>query len=209
MPDPVAWHGRQHRKVGVIEKQLEKAIVVVSGLPRSGTSMMMQALAAGGLPTLTDHQRQADDSNPRGYFELEAVKQLPRDGSFLDAAEGHAVKIIHALLRHLPPGLDYRVIFMMREVDKVVASQRAMLERQGKAGAAIGDDRLTTIFTQQRDEALAWLDKQANIQTLPVDYAAAVADPTDAMKTICRFLDMPLAVDKMTAAVAPQLRRHV
>jgi len=112
----------------------DETITVVSGLPRSGTSMMMQMLGAGGLAVLTDGKRGADADNPRGYYEYEAVKSLGQDASWLASAGGKAVKIVSALLIHLPDGFDYRVIFMRRPIAEVLASQRAMLDRLGHAG---------------------------------------------------------------------------
>ena len=123
-------------------------ITVVSGLPRSGTSLMMQMLAAGGIPPLTDGQRAADPSNPRGYLEFDPVKRLKGDRSWLPQARGKAVKIIHLLLPELAdasPG-DYRVVMMRRPVGEVVRSQRAMLARQGKASAAVSDAQLGAAF---------------------------------------------------------------
>ena len=112
-------------------------ITVVTGLPRSGTSLMMQMLAAGGIPPLTDYQRKPDESNPRGYFEFEPVKRLRADRSWLDQAHGRAIKVIHLLLRELPTDgiYNYRVILMKRSIKEVLASQRVMLDRQGKTGA--------------------------------------------------------------------------
>ena len=123
-------------------------IVVVSGLPRSGTSMMMQALKAGGVPVLSDGVRAADPDNPAGYWELDAVKSLPRgETAWVAEAGGKAVKVIHALLRHLPGSHPYRVVFMVRDIREVVASQRVMLERSGKAGGGLPEG-------QQRGQAL-------------------------------------------------------
>src|SRR5665213_1543473 len=123
-------------------------ITIVSGLPRSGTSLMMQMLAAGGIPPLTDQQRMPDENNPRGYLEYEAVKQLRNDRSWLANARGKAVKIIHLLLSELPNdgSLTFRVFLMQRAIDEVLASQRKMLARDGKAGAALADETLARIY---------------------------------------------------------------
>src|SRR5512135_2888827 len=121
-------------------------VTIVSGLPRSGTSLMMQMLQAGGLSLLTDQRRTADKHNPRGYFEYEAVKQTGADVSWLEKAGGRAVKVIHLLLRHLPADRQYRVIFMLRDLREVVASQRAMLKDSGRTGALIPDDKLAGVF---------------------------------------------------------------
>ncbi len=114
---------------------LDSQIVVVSGLPRSGTSLLMQMLAAGGLEVVSDHLRAADVDNPRGYFEFERVKQIQKDSSWLPAARGKALKMISQLLYHLPPTERYRVIFMRRNLDEVIASQEKMLQRRNAAAA--------------------------------------------------------------------------
>src|SRR4026209_2745330 len=96
-----------------------RPIVVVSGLPRSGTSMMMQMLQAGGLEILTDAVRTPDGSNPKGYFEFEAVKDLDKGQApaWLAGARGKAVKIVSSLVRWLPESNDYQVIFMQRNLN--------------------------------------------------------------------------------------------
>ena len=137
-------------------------VVIVSGLPRSGTSAMMQMLAAGGMPVLTDGRRGADADNPAGYFELEAVKAIARDPGFLDRAAGKAVKIVHAMLNHLPIDRDYRVILMRRDRDDVLMSQRKMLDRHGRAGAALADVQLKAIYGSQLQQALRWLADHAD-----------------------------------------------
>ena len=108
-------------------------IVIVSGLPRSGTSMMMKMLEAGGIPLLTDSIRQADEDNPKGYYEFERAKKLPDgDTAWLKEARGKAVKIIAALLMELPQGYTYQVLFMHRNIQEVLASQSKMLARRGE-----------------------------------------------------------------------------
>src|SRR2546428_1479705 len=109
----------------------QQFITIVSGLPRSGTSMMMRMLDAGGLPVLVDNIRKADDDNPYGYYEFEPVKRLSSDSSWLREARGKAFKMVYALLYELPKDYDYRVIVMQRKMDEIIASQRAMLCRQG------------------------------------------------------------------------------
>lgn len=188
---------------------LSDEIVIVSGLPRSGTSLMMQALRAGGLPILTDNFREADEDNPAGYLELEAVKGLPRgDTAFLDNASGHAVKVIHALLKHLPATHRYRVIFMTRDIREVVASQRKMLERAGKPGAAIDDNRLAAVLERQRRDTLNWLNGRDSTLALKVEYGRLVQDPSAAMTDIEVFLNGGLKVEAMASVVRPELHRQ-
>src|SRR6185369_5935200 len=116
-------------------------VIIVSGLPRSGTSMMMSMLVAGGIKAMTDSIRTADEDNPKGYFELEKVKELEKDHLWLSDAAGKAIKIISALLKHLPREYPYKTIFMRREMKEILASQRQMLIRRGEATDTISDAR--------------------------------------------------------------------
>ena len=188
-------------------------ITVVSGLPRSGTSLMMQTLAAGGIPPLTDAQRASDESNPRGYLELEAVKRLKLDKSWLPDARGKAVKIIHLLLPELAgPGvaedLRFRVVMMRRPVAEVVASQRAMLARQGKAAAALPDAQLGKLFTDQLERVERLLAGHPAFEVWPVQYPALVADPAAEAARINAFLGGSLDEAAMARAVDPALYRE-
>ena len=185
-------------------------ITVVSGLPRSGTSLMMQALAAGGLPPLTDAQRAADPSNPRGYLELEAVKRLKTDRSWLPQARGKAVKIIHLLLPELAVGTgeQYRVVMMRRPVEEVVASQCAMLARQGKAAAALPDAQLGKLFVDQLERVERLLASRPEFRVCTVHYPALVADPATEAARVNAFLGGGLDEAEMARAVDPSLYRE-
>ncbi|XAM01502.1 sulfotransferase [Phycisphaeraceae bacterium D3-23] len=183
-------------------------ITVVSGLPRSGTSMMMQALDAGGIPPLTDGERAADDDNPRGYYELECVKQIRKDDTFLDAAQGKAVKLIHLLVARLPARHEARVVFMRRDIDEVLASQSKMLERSGKQGGAVKPEVLKGIFTKQLNETLGWLAAQPNIQVIEVGFGEMFGDPVAEMGKVDAFLGGGLDVAAMASAVDPTLYRN-
>ena len=182
-------------------------ITVVSGLPRSGTSMLMQMLEAAGYPCLTDGVRQADADNPRGYFEYEKVKRLRRDCSWLPEAKGKAVKIIVQLIPFLPFQLNYRVIFIERDISEVLASQREMLQRQGKSGGNLSDVQLHTIFERQVREVKRVL-AQRNIPTLDVAYSDALQRPPKIAEKIQAFLGENLDVDTMAAAITPDLYRQ-
>lgn len=187
------------------------AITVVSGLPRSGTSLMMQMLQAGGLPPLTDEQRTPDESNPRGYLEFERVKQLKTDRAWLADARGHAVKIIHALLPDLPTTGNerYRVIFMRRRLEEVVASQRAMLARSGKTGAALDDARLIAMFQAQLTRVESWLrERPAHFAVLEVAHGDLLADPLAGTARVSAFLGGGLDTAAMVRAVDPTLWRQ-
>lgn len=124
-------------------------VTIVTGLPRSGTSMMMQMLNAAGLHPLTDQLRQADEDNPRGYFELEAATRLRDNPEWVADAQGKLIKVVAQLVPWLPQGVPYRVVFMQRDIDEVLSSQRKMLQRQGKQGSTLPDDRMKNVFQRQ------------------------------------------------------------
>ncbi len=155
---------------------MEQSLIVVSGLPRSGTSMMMRMLEAGGVPVLVDNLRQPDEDNPNGYYEFEPVKQLREDASWLDDSEGKVVKMVYRLLYDLPPDRAYRVIFMTRRLEEVIASQDAMLQRNGKGSDDMTGGQLAAIYRKQLAEARDWLRAQANFDVLYVDYGDVLDD---------------------------------
>jgi len=183
-------------------------VTIVSGLPRSGTSLMMQMLAAGGAQVLTDGRRGADSHNPRGYFELEAVKHTRSDLSWLAQAEGKAVKVVHLLLPQLPVDREYRVLFMHRDLAEVLASQRAMLQEQGRAGAALPDSKLADIFGKQLAEVLQWLSRNPNFLVLQIQHRNVIEMPLTIAQQIATFLGGDLDPKRMAAAVEPNLYRQ-
>lgn len=185
-----------------------KAVTVVSGLPRSGTSMMMRMLEAGGMPVLTDHIRTADEDNPKGYYEFERVKQIERDGAWLPQAEGKAVKMIAALLKHLPASHAYRILFMKRDIGEILASQRQMLIRRGEPADTVSDERMGTLFRRHVERVEAWLDQQENMDVLYVQYGDVLSDPLSEADRINRFLGGTLDPRKMAQAVDPTLYRQ-
>jgi hypothetical protein len=183
-------------------------VVVVSGLPRSGTSMMMRMLQAGGVPPLTDSQRGADEDNPLGYFELEAVKATRRDPSWLTDAPGKAVKLIHILLQDLPGGHEYRVLMMRRDLDEVVASQAKMLERSAKA-PAMPADALKRVYQAQLAAAERWMDARPWFLRLDVSYNRVLAEPLEEAARVEDFLGLSAGTAaRMAAAVDPTLYRN-
>lgn len=190
-------------------EDLAATMVVVSGLPRSGTSMMMQMLQAGGLPVLTDGKRAADADNPRGYFEFEQAGKLQSDREWLPGAKGKAVKIVAQLLRFLPPlqNLSYRVIFMERSLAEVIASQNRMLARDNKTGANLAAPVLARVFTRQINQIRQILTT-ARIPTLFVDYNQTIAEPAATAARVNAFLGGILAETDMTAAVEASLYRE-
>jgi hypothetical protein len=186
----------------------KEPIIVVSGLPRSGTSMMMKMLAEGGLPVVTDELRRADDDNPNGYFELEVVRQL-KEGNFvwLKEANGKALKVISALLEYLPPDYRYKIIFMERESKETLASQKKMLEHRGET-ARLSDEEMEQQFQQHLAAVKPWLIRQPNMEVLYVKYNALLAAPEPLCEQIAAFLDLPLDRTRMRAVPDQQLYRN-
>ena len=183
-------------------------IVIVSGLPRSGTSLMMQMLQAGGMSLLIDDQRPADADNPHGYWEYEPVKRLQHDNSWMPQAEGKAVKVVSALLQYLPPRHTYKIIVMHRPMQEVLASQAVMLQRRGEQGGKVDDQTLAGIFGQHLDSTERWLAMQQHMTGLAVSYHETLADPAKTSTRVARFLGLPLAVEAMARAVDPRLHRQ-
>jgi hypothetical protein len=187
-----------------------RPIVVVSGLPRSGTSMMMQMLRAGGLELVTDAVRTPDGSNPKGYFELEAVKDLDKGVTvpWLVEARGKAVKIVSSLIPHLPGTSQYQVLFMTRNLDEVIASQNRMLAERGSPQDEDQNDRIRHLYEAHVEDMLRVLRRRRCFSTLVIDYGEALAEP---QKTACRvaeFLGTRLDVARMAAAADPALYRN-
>ena len=184
-------------------------ITVVSGLPRSGTSMLMKMLEAGGLPPLTDNLRTADDDNPKGYYEFERVKKMPDgDLSWVEEAPGKAVKVISALLEHLPPGYSYRVLFMQRKMEEILASQHKMLVRSGKPTDKVSDEHLAEMYAKHLAKVKTWVNEQSNFSVLYLDYNGILADPQTQSSKINHFLDDSLDSQKMAGIVDPDLYRQ-
>jgi hypothetical protein len=183
-------------------------ITIVSGLPRSGTSMMMQVIEAGGITALTDNLRTRDEDNPQGYYEYEPVKKTKEDPFWVPGARGKVVKMVYRLLYDLPGDQEYRVIFMRRNIDEVLTSQKKMLQRSGKPGAAISDERLKELFLTELDKFDRWIAEQKNFSIIEVDYSDMVASPGTQCKRINEFLGGVLDCDRAVAAVNPSLYRN-
>ena len=182
-------------------------ITVVSGLPRSGTSMMMRMLERGGIPALTDGFRQADEDNPLGYFEFEAVKRLNKDTSWLPDAYNKAIKIIYIFLYNLPRDHKYKILFMKRDLEEVVASQKIMLHRR-QEGDRLTDQQLIDSYSDQLRRLDVWLRTQDNISVQYMNYQEVLADPGRAALEISQFLGLPLDTNAMAASVDPSLHRN-
>ena len=183
-------------------------ITVVSGLPRSGTSLMMQMLSAGGMSALTDGERQADSDNPRGYFEWERIKLLPQQPDCIAEAEGKVVKVISQLLFALPTSRDYRIVFMQRPLTEVVASQAEMIRRRGTTGAALPSAALIAGLGAHLNQVNAWLKDRSNISVHRVEHQEVLREPLRTAQAIQQFLDCSLDVVAMSQQVDTSLYRQ-
>jgi hypothetical protein len=188
----------------------EKPVVyVVSGLPRSGTSMMMKMLEAGGIPPMVDEIREADGDNPKGYYEFERVKQLDKgDTSWVADAVDKVVKVISALLKNLPSEYQYKVVFVRRNMDEILASQRKMLVNRGEDSDKMDDAQMAELFEKHLAATDNWLQAQDNFQVLYVHYSDILADPMTEVQKINAFLGGKMDVMAMAGQVDPHLYRN-
>ena len=187
----------------------DQFITIVSGLPRSGTSMMMKMIDAGGIPPVTDALRVADEDNPKGYYEFERVKQMDKgDVAWVPEARGKAVKVISALLKHLPANEQYRVIFIRRNIDEILASQRKMLIRRGEDPDKQDDAQMKVLFEKHVRGVEAWLAERRNVRTLYVHYSDMLGDPRPQIERVNAFLGGKLDTARMAEVVDPALYRN-
>lgn len=183
-------------------------ITIVSGLPRSGTSLMMQMLVAGGMAPLSDGERQADADNPRGYLEWERVKQLPNDPSCIVEAEGKVVKVISRLLLSLPEKHEYRIVFMQRPMQEVLASQDQMLRRRGTYKDGADPAIISAAFEKHLREVDAWLHGKPQARMLRISYHDVLQDPKGVATQLAAFLEIDLDVSAMAQQVDASLYRN-
>jgi sulfotransferase family protein len=185
-------------------------ITVVSGLPRSGTSMMMRMLEAGGLPVVIDHIRTPDESNPKGYYEFERVKKLKEGNTeWISEGKGKVVKIISALLQYLPPEHQYRIVFMQRNMNEILASQREMLLRRGESTDRVSDDDLANFYQNHIVQVTEWLAAQPNMKVVYLHYNKILEDPRGPVSQLRQFLQpLPLDENKMLSVVESSLYRQ-
>ena len=187
---------------------MQDDIVVVSGLPRSGTSMMMKMLQAGGVDIVSDGKRTSDEHNTEGYFEFERVKALKTDHRWLLECRGKAVKIISHLLHAIPPGLQYKVVFVRRNMDEILLSQKKMYQRLQQQPDTVPDNVLATKFSAHLIKIENWMRRRKDLDFQFVHYSHVVKDPASGAEIIQRFLNRPMDLDKMAAAVNPELYRN-
>jgi hypothetical protein len=185
-------------------------ITIVSGLPRSGTSLMMQMLAAGGIPVLSDGERVADADNPRGYYEWERIKLLPQQADCIAEAEDKVVKVISQLLFALSPGHEYRIIFMERPLAEVVASQAEMIRRRGTSGPKLSDAVLLAALQAHLSQVNAWLKNsdRTGLVVCRVPYHEVLASARSVSEKIQNFLGRTLNLDAMAAQIDSSLYRQ-
>ena len=184
-------------------------IVIVSGLPRSGTSMMMKMLEAGGLQVMTDGLRTADDDNPKGYYEYERIKDLENesDKSYIQEGRGKVLKVISHLLRELPNDCAYRVLFMRRDLHEVVASQNKMLQNRGEPNP-VEDEKARKLYEKHIMHVRYFAKEAPNFEMIEVPYTDALSKPADVAEAVNRFLGGTLDTRKMIEAVDPSLYRN-
>ena len=190
------------------KSKVAEPIIVVSGLPRSGTSMMMKILAEGGLPIVTDELRRADVDNPNGYFELESVKQMSAGNVvWLSSAGGKVVKIVSALLEYLPSEYSYQIIFMERQIREILASQQKMLARRNET-SKVDDAEMEQQFRKHLAVVKPWLIRQPNMDVLYVSYNALMSDPEPLCRRVVEFTHAPLDLSRMLEVPNAALYRN-
>ena len=191
-----------------MSQPISECVTIVSGLPRSGTSMMMKMLEAGGMPILTDNIRRADDDNPKGYYEFERVKNIRNDQAWIPDAVGKVVKIISFLLLDMPPSHHYKVIFMRRAVPEVLASQKQMLIRRGEPTDSTSDDRMADIYAKHLKQVEKWIEDSASIDALYINHRDVINDPRSNATSVNAFLGDVLDEDAMGTIVDASLYRQ-
>ena len=195
-----------------VDKKSGKTFILVSGLPRSGTSLMMQMLEAGGAKLLTDGERAPDVDNPKGYYEWEPIKQIAKKPELLDADDlnGSVIKCISMLLPRVPSKHHYKVIFMTRPIEEVVVSQAAMVNRLQSKGAELDREQLERGMTAHRNETRRWLKNMPYVEFIEVDYPKLVREPEAEVKRIAEFLGSDHLPDagKMADVIDPALYRR-
>jgi len=183
-------------------------ITIVSGLPRSGTSLMMQMLVAGGMSVLSDGERGADTDNPRGYLEWERIKQLPKDPSCIAEGEGKVVKVISRLLLSLPASHEYRIIFMQRPLPEVLTSQDEMLRRRGTYKEGTDPALISAAFEKHLNEVYKWLDGKPYVRSVRIPYHDVLSQPEEIGQQLEKFLGIPLNKEAMAQQVDASLYRN-
>ena len=187
---------------------MNKMITIVSGLPRSGTSLMMRMLEAGGMRIVKDDIRKADEDNPHGYYEFEKVKRIKEDSSWLDTTHGKVFKMVSMLLFNLPANKDYKIIFMKRNMHEMLTSQRIMLERSGSDKGRSNDGEMGRLYDKHLTQIQGWLEKQDNMDILYISYNDVIENPRENTEIVNQFLGNKLDVNRMVRIVDKSLYRN-
>jgi len=200
------------RSMGIFSKKqnTERFITIVSGLPRSGTSMMMRMLEAGGMEVVVDNIRKAGEDNPNGYYEFEQVKKIKEGHAWIDQTYGKAFKMVSMLLKDLPQDKKYKIIFMQRNMEEVLRSQKLMLQRkETRESLSESDDKeMREIFANHIDTMKKWLRKQDHMDVAYVNYNNFIEKTRHNAEAINKFLGGRLDVENMVGVVDPTLYRH-
>ena len=192
----------------VMPISVDRCLTIVSGLPRSGTSMMMRMLERGGMKVLIDQNRPPDEDNPRGYYEFEAVKKTKDNTDWLAGSDGCAVKMVYRLLYDLPQDRNYRVLFMRRKLEEVLASQRTMLQRNGATNDSESDEQMARLFIAELDAFAKWVARQQHIRMIDVDYNRILREPRGELEKVKDFLGVELDVLAMSDVIDESLYRN-
>ncbi|MBN1390907.1 MAG: sulfotransferase [Candidatus Thermoplasmatota archaeon] len=183
-------------------------VYIVSGLPRSGTSLMMKMLKEGGMTLLVDNIREADADNPKGYFEFERVKKLPRDASWLPVARGKVVKVLAELIKHLPDDQAYKIVFMMRDIDEIVVSQKKMMVRRGEDPEKVHDEEMRALLRSYLKNLKIFVGRKNNMDVCYISYNDLMREPDLSIEEIVEFFDGGLDPQKMREAIDEDLYRN-
>ena len=187
---------------------MDNVITIVSGLPRSGTSMMMQILESGGMKIVTDNIRKANEDNPYGYYEYEKVKEIKEDTGWLKETRGKAFKMVSQLLYDLPSDENFKVIFMKRKMNEILASQSKMLERMGSSKDGTSDAKMGEFFNKHLLKIIDWMEGRKYIDVLYIDYNDLLINPDEHIKTLNRFLNYKLTEEKAVKVIDKSLYRN-
>lgn len=203
----------KNREANNLEARLQRVpvTVIVSGMPRSGTSMMMQMLEAGGLEVYSDEARQPDTHNPKGYLEAEKAAHLHIDNRWLSETNGKAVKVVTPQLEQLPGNRQYRIIWMKRPTSEVVISQELMLGKTRKDIQKYFPFAKALALEQTENEVLMKMEAQGNISICLVEYHDCLENPQSVASRIASFLSdvssEEMDISKMIESVDPSLYR--
>jgi hypothetical protein len=178
-------------------------IIIVTGLPRSGTSLMMQIFDKSNISVLTDGKREKDISNPEGYYELEAVKGIVKDNSFLKDASGKVVKIVAPLTIFIDKSLKYKAVFMRRDMDEILRSQEKMLLKDQTSER----EKFRTIYEFHLKKTYKFFQEN-KIPYLDIQYKELVNEPDTVLKSLIEFCGLSSSVEDLASVVKPELYRN-